>query len=124
MDLSEVEGIIENKRPVPVPGSPDYVMGILNIRGTLTVLIDLRKLLKIEGSRKTDIILMNIEGKSIGLVVDKVEDIVDYSEEELSPVPVGNGTDIRMFSGILRKEEDTLILLDEEGILKALEARV
>jgi len=119
--LDEVDGIMENKRPVSIPGAPPYVTGILNIRGTLTVLIDLRKLMGIDGSRRADIIMMNIEGKSIGLVVDKVDDILNYTDEEVSPLPVEQNREHRLFAGLLRKEDETLILLNEDGIIKALE---
>ncbi len=124
IDISEVEGVMENKRPVSIPGSPSYLTGILNIRGNLTVLVDLRDLLGITGSKRADIILMNLEGKSIGLVVDKVEDIVDYTPDEISPLPVARDRDADMLVGVLRKDDETLIFLSEEGLIKALEAEV
>ncbi len=122
IDISEVEGVMENKRPVPVPGSPSYLVGILNIRGNLTVLVDLCDLLGIKGSKKADIILMNLEGKSIGLAVDRVEDIVDYTPDEISPLPVARDRDEDILAGVLRRDDEMLIFLSEEGLIKALEA--
>ncbi len=122
LNISEVEGVMENKRPVSIPGSPPYLTGILNIRGNLTTLVDLRELLGVEGTRKADIILMNIDGKSIGLVVDKVEDIVDYTPDEISPLPVARDRDEDILVGVLRRDDETLIFLSEEGLIKALEA--
>jgi len=124
MDISEVEGVMENKRPVSIPGSPSYLTGILNIRGNLTVLVDLRDLLGITGSKRADIILMNLEGRRMGIVVDKVEDIVDYTPDEISPLPVARDRDADMLVGVLRKDDETLMFLSEEGLIKALEAEV
>lgn len=124
IDISEVEGVMENKKPVSIPGSPSYLTGILNIRGNLTVLIDLRDLLGITGSKRADIILMNLEGRRIGIVVDKVDDIVDYTHDEISSLPVARDRDTDMFVGVLRKDDETLIFLSEEGLVKVLEAEV
>lgn len=124
IDISEVEGVMENKKPVLIPGSPSYLTGILNIRGNLTVLIDLRDLLGITGSKRADIILMNLEGRRIGIVVDKVDDIVDYTHDEIFSLPVARDRDTDMFVGVLRKDDETLIFLSEEGLIKALEVEV
>ncbi len=121
IDIDVVEGIIENKRPTPIPGAPPYIPGILNIRGTLTVLVDFRKLIGAESERKFRIILANIDGKKLGLMVDSVEDIVDYGADEVSALPVNLDSGKDIFAGVLKYEGETMILLKSEGLLNAME---
>lgn len=121
MDIDVVEGVIENKRPTPIPGAPSYIPGIMNVRGALMPLVDFRKLIGADGGRKFRIILANIEGKKIGIMVDDVNDIVDYRVDEVSALPLDLNNDMDIFAGVLRYEGETVILVRSEGLLHAME---
>ncbi len=90
IDVMEVQEVLRKQELTPVPLASDTVEGLINLRGQIITAIDLRKRLKIK-PRETDAKCMNIivqgdEG-ALSLVVDRVGDVVELTEETLEPVP-------------------------------------
>ena len=73
-----------------LPHAPDYLMGVINLRGVILPIVDLAKRLKLPSTGPTErhvVIVVQVEEKSYGLLVDSVSDILDVNPEDLRPVP-------------------------------------
>ena len=89
--IKSVIEIIGIQDITPVPESPVYMKGIINLRGRIIPLIDMRLRFKKEEipyNKRTSIIIVRINEVDIGFIVDRVEEVTDIKAEELSPPPV------------------------------------
>ena len=92
--IMKVSGIQGWERPTPIPNSPDYVMGIINLRGEVVPIIDLRKRFSLDVKpydTHTVVIVVKIEQdekeKTVGLIVDAVADVHDIDAEDMKKTP-------------------------------------
>lgn len=112
----------------PVPETPDYLKGIINLRGKVIPLIDVRlKFGKVEAeyNERTCVIVVDVDGLSVGLIVDMVDDVLSIPDDKIAPPPVGTGGyDNRYIEGIGQTEDQVILLLDAENILKSDEIAV
>ncbi len=105
----------------PVPKAPEFVEGIINLRGEAVPVINLRKKLGIEQKeidKRTRIIIVKLENKVIGLLVDGVSEVVDITESSIS-LPPDEITDIstRYLTGVAKVENRIILLLNINEIL-------
>ncbi|WP_077358224.1 chemotaxis protein CheW [Virgibacillus halodenitrificans] len=117
-------GLIERITPITrVPQTVDFVKGVINLRGVVTPIIDLRIRFGVSEAGFTDhsrIIIVNMDDKEVGLIVDAANDVVDIPEETIEPAPEVIGTvDIDYIEGVAKLEERLIILLDLEKVLSA-----
>ncbi|MGA3158961.1 MAG: chemotaxis protein CheW [Steroidobacteraceae bacterium] len=124
IDLLCVREIRTYERPNWIAGAPDYLPGVLNMRGDIVPIMDLRLRfgLEAEFSAHTVTIVVNISGVTAGLVVDSVSDVLQLSAEQIKAAPDFRSTvDARFVTrlGLVREDqrERTLILLDVERLL-------
>ena len=109
-----------------IPGTPKYIKGVLNLRGAIVPVIDLRRLFGIEGQRYTSttvVVVLSIEDKTkqttVGVVVDAVSDVLDVSGTEIKSSPdFGVKVDTRFIQGIVMSEDRMVVLLDADKLLK------
>lgn len=90
IDILRVQEIRGFSKITPIPQAPRYVRGVLNLRGTVVPIVDLRLRLgmtEADYDQFTVIVVVNICSKTVGLVVDAVSDVVTISEEEVVDVP-------------------------------------
>ena len=87
IDIAHVREIIKVPPITKMPSTPSFIEGVLNLRGMITTVMDLRKRLDIEGtdSELARIIIVEIEDASIGLVVDSVAEVLRLSQAEVEP---------------------------------------
>ena len=122
LDILSVRGI--NKRPeiTPVSQAPDYVMGILNLRGQIVTVIDLGKRLGLspfELSPMSRVIVVGFDSEDVGLLVDRVRDVVPGDGEQVEPPPANlEGVRGRFFEGVLKTGESLIGILDIEEVLR------
>lgn len=107
----------------PVPGAPSYVLGIINLRGNVVTVIDMRCRLRL-GERahndQTRIIVVEIRGQIAGILVDRVDEVIELSADNLAPLPnVGERENSRFLSGVAHRGDDVLILVDVDQLLSA-----
>ena len=103
-----------------LPNTPDYVLGVLNLRGTIVPIIDLRKLFhfsQAEFGLTTVIVIVKIlydgEEKTVGLVVDAISDVYNIADENIQEAPeIGSAVDIEFIKGLSTVEDKMVILLD------------
>lgn len=108
-----------------VPNTPPYVKGVMNLRGTVVPVIDLRArfgLPAVEYDKFTVIVVVKVRGKIVGLVVDAVSDVLDVGESELEPTPdLGEGVDTSFLTGMAKLENRLVMLLALEEVVGASE---
>ncbi len=106
-----------------VPQSPEYVKGVINLRGKVMPVVDLRlKFLMDEEShsQKKCIIVVDVNNTSIGLIVDSVSDVTDISSGEIEVAPdFSVGIDPSFIMGLGRESDRVIIMLDMEIVLSA-----
>lgn len=122
MDILKVQEINKLLEMTEVPLAPDYVKGILNLRGQIVTVIDLGSKLKLaetDTDSETRNIIVNSNGEYIGLLVHKIGDVERTEEEniELPPANIG-GIQGRYFEGVFKKENSLIGILNVEEILK------
>ena len=93
MSTSYVIEIINDHSITALPIVPQYVKGIINLRGSILPVIDIRLLMDKEAEEytsKTCIIVLNIDSVSIGIIVDRVRQVIDIDLSEVQPIPLRN----------------------------------
>ncbi len=115
-----VTEIITNHAITTLPLVPDYVKGIINLRGQIIPIMDIRLRMgkmPIDYTSTTCIIVLNIDSTSIGLVVDAVQQVMDIDKERISPVPVENQQEL--INGMISSGDRSVILfLDCEQLIR------
>jgi purine-binding chemotaxis protein CheW len=105
----------------PIPNMPAYIRGVMNLRGTVIPVVDLRArfaMPETEYGKFTVIVVVTIREKVIGLVVDAVSDVLDGSPSQVRERPdLGARADLRFIGGIATVGEKLVVLLDIERLL-------
>ena len=105
----------------PVPGAPDYVLGIINLRGNVVTVIDTRKRFSLPSKEVDDmsrIVIIESEGQVLGMLVDCVAEVVYLRESEIEMAPnVGNEESSRFIQGVHSDGDTLLILVDVNKLL-------
>jgi len=127
----EIYGVVVNKvREIlrinnisPVPGAPDYIVGITNIRGNVVSVIDGRKRINIAPAEYTDLsrmIVMESEDDIVAVVVDNVTDIIDLPESSIDSNPkLNKANSSKYISGVIVNADELIIILDSEKFITA-----
>ena len=115
--ISEVREIVRLIPITPVPRAPDFVEGVVNLRGQILAIIDLAKRLKLTPSPRSDksrIIVVELEGNIIGMIVDEVVEVLRLSSENIDKAPELITTEIHeeYLKGVGKLGERLLILID------------
>lgn len=123
LDIGLIQEIIRDVKMTRVPHVPPQVRGVINLRGEVTTVIDLRQVLgiaPIESGQETQTLIVRSAGESIGLVVDRVGDICAVEETCIVPAPPNvDAVDGRFFEGVCqRKAEIVLVLNLEESLAR------
>jgi purine-binding chemotaxis protein CheW len=120
LEIQYVTEIIKLQPITEVPEMPDYIKGIINLRGKIIPLMDVRlrfKKREIEYNDRTCVIVIDIQDISIGLIVDSVAEVLSIPDEEIVPPPDLNKGGNRYISGIGKVEGEVKLLLDSEKLL-------
>lgn len=121
MPLLQVKEVIANTETTSIPQSPSYFKGIMNLRGQVISVIDLRSKLKIgkaESTAETTIVILDVEGLFLGVVVDSVNAVTEFTDAMISETPVRDTTmNIGYITGVARDEESLTLILDLKMIL-------
>ena len=105
----------------PIPNTPSYIKGVINLRGTVVPVVDLRAKFSLEAAefnKFTVIIVVTVGAKVIGLVVDAVSDVLDVPAEEMRMAPdLGGRVDTRFICGMATIGDQLTLLLDIDRLL-------
>ena len=115
LKASEIIGLMDI---TTVPQTPDYMKGVINLRGKVIPVIDLRKKFSMqEGvhTQETCVIVVEVNGTSIGVIVDSVSEVSDITGAEIEDAPnFGQGIDTSFIMGLGKVRDKIIILLDIE----------
>lgn len=119
--VSCVSGIEKLMHITRVPKTPQFVKGVINLRGVVTPIIDLRERFNIPVSENEDttrIIIVSVEDMEVGFVVDSANDVLDIAASSIEPQPeVVGSLEEEFISGVAKLDKRLLILLHLEKVL-------
>jgi len=121
VEILKVQEIKGYSAITPIPNTPPYIKGVMNLRGTVIPVVDLRSKLSMaeaEYNQFTVIIVVNVGAKVMGLVVDSVSDVLNIPKEDIQATPdFGAQVDARFINGMAKAGEKLVVLLDIEKVL-------
>ena len=120
LEIRYVTEIIGIQKITDVPDMPGFVKGVINLRGKVIPVMDVRirfGLSEREYDERTCIIVVNVEEKSVGLVVDKVNEVADIPKDQIEPPPSAGQGSCSYIQGIGKIGEEVKILLDVKQLL-------
>lgn len=122
VDILKVQEIRGYDAVTRVPDAPDYIKGVINLRGVIVPVVDMRlkfRLARADYNALTVMIVLNVGGRVVGMVVDSVSDVVRLAPEQVRAVPeIGSTIDRQFLTGIGTLDERMLILLDIERLMR------
>lgn len=111
-----------------IPQAPHYVLGVLNLRGAIVPVIDMRLrfgLAREEYNAATVTVIVTVAGRNFGVVVDAVSDVLDVAQEAIRPVPdMGTTVDTEYLKGLTAIGERMVLLLDVDKLLQPQDAQM
>lgn len=121
IDILRVQEIRSFEEPTRMVNSPDFIKGVINLRGVIVPIADLRLKLhveKVEYNEFTVVIILNIHGNVVGAVVDGVSDVVTLNADDIKPAPQFDSTmDEKFILGLVKTGERTLIVMNVEALM-------
>ena len=124
IDILRVQEIRSYEEPTRIANAPPFIKGVVNLRGVIVPVVDLRLKLgceKAEYNGFTVVIVLNVHGRVVGAVVDSVSDVLELGSELIRPAPeMGTATmDGSFITGIASVGERMLILMDIEALMSS-----
>ena len=125
LEIRKVREIISLCSITAVPRTPDYVKGVINLRGKVIPVVDLRRKFGMEEAEPTDktwIIVVDVGNVEMGILVDHVSEVLDITAEDIDDAPsFGTGVDMEFILGMGKAEGRVTILLDISKVLTGAE---
>jgi purine-binding chemotaxis protein CheW len=125
LTVSRVREVLELSELTKIPGMPPYMKGVLNVRGTVLPVVDLRLKFGIEEAEHTidtAIIVAEVTGQDentviVGCLVDSVDQVIRIEESEIEPAPgLGTTVDVNFIAGMGKQDERFIIILDIDRV--------
>lgn len=122
IEIDVVQGIERVMAITRVPRTPSYVRGVINLRGVITPVIDLRERFELESKEMDDntrVIIVSLESYDVGLIVDGANDIVDIPTQSIESQPeVVGSVESDFISGIAKVDQRLLVILELATVLE------
>ncbi len=119
--INYVKEIIEMQEVTSVPEFPDYARGIINLRGSLIPVIDVRLRFgkpEVEYNERTCIIILSVRDVEVGYIVDTVDEVLDIEKDNISSVPKLSDASTRKFiDGVGKTDKKIVMILSAEKML-------
>lgn len=125
-DVGRVREVLELLPLTKLPRMPEYMKGVINIRGSVVPVVDLRRkfgMSEVSETVDTSIIVMDVgrgdKNLTVGCLADSVEEVIDIPPDTIEPAPsFGTAVDTRFIDGIAKREEQFIILLDIDRVFE------
>jgi purine-binding chemotaxis protein CheW len=120
LDILRVQEIIRIQQLTRVPNSPDFVAGVINLRGKVIPVIALRKCFGLEDrapDRQARIVVVEVSGNVLGFIVDSVSEVLRIPSETVEPPPRLGRVEREYVSGVGKIDNRLLILLDVDRLM-------
>ena len=131
IDILRVQEIRSYEAPTRIANAPSFIKGVVNLRGVIVPIIDLRLKLGCDSAEYntfTVVVVLNVKGRVVGAVVDSVSDVLELSREQIKPAPtLTSSVDSSCITGIgavksgqgENESERMLILMDIESLMSS-----
>jgi len=123
IDILKVQEIRGWEVPTTIANTPDFIKGVINLRGTIVPIVDMRLKFRLGEARYdefTVVIILSFARRVVGVVVDAVSDVTTLMPQQMRPAPEFGGTlDTRFITGLGTVGERMLILVDIEKLLNS-----
>jgi len=121
INVMQVQEVLRVTEIAPVPGAPDYVLGIINLRGNVVTVIDTRKRFGLQSKDVDDatrIVIIEADEQVVGILVDSVAEVVDLRISDIESAPnVGTEESAKFIQGVASQEGELLIIIDLNRLL-------
>ena len=123
IDILRVQEIRSYEEPTRIANAPHFIKGVVNLRGVIVPVVDLRIKLgceSVEYNGFTVVIVLNVKGRVVGAVVDSVSDVLELAKDQINQAPEMSTTvDTTFITGIASVGERMLILMDIESLMSS-----
>ena len=120
VEITTVREIRAWNGATPLPNTRDYVRGVINLRGTIVPIFDLRARFgdgPTSATKNHVVVVMSVGDKWVGILVDAVSDILTVSKDEIHNVPEGNSIDTELLNGIVTHDSRMVGLIDLHAVV-------
>ncbi|RDV25092.1 chemotaxis protein CheW [Alteromonas aestuariivivens] len=121
INVMQVQEVLRHTEIAPVPGAPDYVLGIINLRGNVVTVIDTRARFGLPPTETTDntrIVIIESDEQVVGILVDSVAEVVYLNSSDIDSAPnVGTEESAKFIQGVSNRDGELLILVDLNKLL-------
>ena len=130
--ILQVKEILEYTAPTPVPMVPDFIKGVINLRGNVVPVVDLKakfRMPRSEATRRSCVVIVEVdvdgEQTTMGIVVDAVSEVMEIAPQDIEPPPpFGARIKVDFIRGMAKLDKKFIILLDIDRVLSAEELAV
>ena len=121
VEILKIQEIKGYTAVTPLPNAPPHVKGVINLRGTIVPIVDLRAkfaLAAVECTKYTVIVVVQVGGQTVGFIVDAVSDVLTVAAGAIQPTPDCHGqVDTTYLTGLTQASEKLVVLLDIDKVL-------
>ena len=121
INVMQVQEVLRVSEIAPVPGAPDYVLGIINLRGNVVTVIDTRQRFGLPPKEVDDssrIVIVESSDQVVGILVDSVAEVIDLQLSDIESAPnVGTEDSSRFIQGVASQSDELLIIIDLNKLL-------
>ncbi|HKJ77214.1 MAG TPA: chemotaxis protein CheW [Gammaproteobacteria bacterium] len=121
IDVMQVREVLRYTDISPVPGAPPYVLGIINLRGKVVAIIDTRSRFDLPPTEPSDssrILILEASDHVVGFLVDSVSEVAELKNDQIESAPdTGSGETNRFITGLYKRKDDLIILVDSNRLL-------
>lgn len=122
IEIDQIQEIINLQKVFPVPRAPNYIMGVINLRGNIVPVIDIKPILKLplwKQDINSRIVLINADSNMIiGIVVDEIGDVVSLTGSKIEPLDIKKDDErSKYLTGISKLPDKVLVILDARRII-------
>jgi purine-binding chemotaxis protein CheW len=123
VDIQKVQELRGYEAPTRIANAPDFIKGVVNLRGIIVPIVDMRIKFNLGTptyDQFTVVIILNVAGRTIGMVVDSVSDVIRLTPEQVKPAPeMGAALDIDYMIGLGALEQRMVILVDIDKLMSS-----
>lgn len=132
LDIAKVREVLDITRITRVPQTPDYMKGVINLRGSVVPVVDLNRKFRIKDTERTvntRIIIGEVDlegGRAVlGVLADAVHEVMELDPEQIEPAPrIGTGLNTEFLKGMGRRNDDFIMILDIDRVFSAEELAI
>jgi len=123
IEILKVQEIRSYEAVTTIANAPEFIKGVVNLRGTIVPIVDMRikfNLGEVDYTQFTVVIILNVAGRVVGMVVDSVSDVISLGAEQIRPAPdFSSSFDIQYITGLGTVDSRMLILVDIEQLMSS-----